>query len=470
MGNNNSVSVGPNEGNQTMKTPSSNRKMAWQSEDTKADELAKNTPANAKFLASDAKIPPPEIESFDIFDTLHHLPNEIENLKMLQDLSEEILHERQRIIKKLREMADYLAKTHNDVLIADRVGTGIGIGSGLLVIGGLIAAPFTAGISLGLTVTGTATGLLGGVTSAGANVTGYFISKNELTSLKAELGEHLLHLEKLSTADSKYLVRATRFRPTLEMLGKLSEQGWMLLFGTFQKLITHALNGDYAQINKAVNHMTDPEIKHLIQKLPLPLDPELLHTLAEVCTLVMTQMRSIKQAVAAFLNYFKRPELAKLAMIYTSSAAAARTTTATAATEITSVFRGTSMAMSKTARTAAGALTAAFIVIDVIHMVRICHETGETPTVQELRKMANDLEEEITVPLDDITREKELHKMTNGFQKESVLEVDANKKTMEKDGPCFWASDVRDKIGVPSKDKGRIEETDEEQFFDCREN
>ena len=156
----------------------------------------------------------------------------------------------------MRDMADYLEKTHADVLIADRVGTGVGIGSGLLVIGGLIAAPFTAGISLGLTVAGTTTGILSGMTSAGANITGYFLSKKELTSLKKELGEHLLHLEKLSSSDSKYLVRANRLRPTLEMLAKLSEQGWMLLFSTFQKLVNHALNGDYAQINRAVSLMS----------------------------------------------------------------------------------------------------------------------------------------------------------------------------------------------------------------------
>ena len=56
------------------------------------------------------------------------------------------------------------------------------------------------------------------------------------------------------------------------------------------------------------------------------------------------------------------------------------------------------MAMGKSARVAAGALTAAFIVIDAIHMVRICRETGETPTVQQLRKMADDLESEMKQP------------------------------------------------------------------------
>jgi hypothetical protein len=52
------------------------------------------------------------------------------------------------------------------------------------------------------------------------------------------------------------------------------------------------------------------------------------------------------------------------------------------------------MAMTKTVRAVASAATAVFIVIDVIHMVHICQETGETPTVQNLRKMANDLEKE----------------------------------------------------------------------------
>ena len=99
-----------------------------------------------------------EVESITIFETLNHLPDEVKNLKSITHLSKEIFEERKRIIKKLRAMADYLAKTHSDVLIADRVGTGVGIGSGVLFIGGLIAAPFTAGLSLGLTATGTATG------------------------------------------------------------------------------------------------------------------------------------------------------------------------------------------------------------------------------------------------------------------------------------------------------------------------
>ena len=109
-------------------------------------------------------------------------------------------------------MADYLAKTHTDVLIADRVGTGVGIASGALVIGGLIAAPFTAGLSLGLTIAGTTTGVLGGITSAGANITGYVISKQSLASLEEELKGHITNLESLYSSNSRYLLYAARFR------------------------------------------------------------------------------------------------------------------------------------------------------------------------------------------------------------------------------------------------------------------
>lgn len=315
---------------------------------------------------------------------------------MLQDQTTDVLQERKDIIQKLRDIATNLEKTHKDVLIADRVGTGVGIGAGCLVIGGLVAAPFTAGLSLSLTVMGTATGVAGGLTSAGANITGFVMEKKMVASLEEELKTHLKHVEQLSSSDSTYLSRALRMRPTLKTLGNLSQGGWKRMVATLQKFITLALNGNHAEIHRTLNHRIDPEIKRLIQMLPLPMNPESLQALAEICTLIVDNICSIINAIKAFLNYFKRPELAKLAMIYTNTAAVMRTTTTTTtAAEITSTFRGTPMAMTKTARVAAGALTAAFIVVDVIHMVHIWNETGETPTVQKFRKMADDLESEI---------------------------------------------------------------------------
>lgn len=106
-----------------------------------------------------------------------------------------------------------------------------------------MAAPFTAGISLGLTIAGIGSGLagfslntsfpkqiisnfkrsLGGITSAGANLTGYFLLKNALNMLKTELKEHNLKIEKLKDLinDSSYLRKAIRLRPTLCQLGPI---------------------------------------------------------------------------------------------------------------------------------------------------------------------------------------------------------------------------------------------------------
>ncbi|KAK4036308.1 hypothetical protein OUZ56_028369 [Daphnia magna] len=337
-------------------------------------------------------------DALGVLETVYHLPEELERSRLLQDPTTDVLQERKDIIQKLRDIATYLEKTHKDVLIADRVGTGVGIGAGCLVLGGLVAAPFTAGLSLSLTVMGTATGVAGGLTSAGANITGFVMEKKMVASLEEELKTHLEHVEQLSSSDSTYLSRALRMRPTLQTLGNLSQEGWMCMVTTLQRLIRLALNGNHAEIHRTLNHRIDPEIKRLIQMLRLPMNPESLQALAQMCTLIFDDICSIKNAIKAFLNYFKRPELARLAMIYTNTAAVMRTTTTTTAAKITSTFRGTPMAMTRTARVAAGALTAAFIVVDVIHMVRIWNETGETPTVQKFRKMADDLENEIRSP------------------------------------------------------------------------
>ena len=55
---------------------------------------------------------------------------------------------------KLNELADHVEKVTFDTGIAKTTGGGVGIAGGLCIVGGLIAAPFTAGLSLGLTIGG----------------------------------------------------------------------------------------------------------------------------------------------------------------------------------------------------------------------------------------------------------------------------------------------------------------------------
>lgn len=54
-----------------------------------------------------------------------------------------------------------------------------------------------------------------------------------------------------------------------------------------------------------------------------------------------------------------------------------------------SAYRGTPTPMTKTVQTP----TNAFIVTDVIQVVRICNKLGETPIVQKLHKMGTDVED-----------------------------------------------------------------------------
>ena len=92
--------------------------------------------------------------------------------------------DKKELVKILRELSDDLELHHGNVLIADRVGTGVGIAGGLAIIGGLIAAPFTAGLSLGLTIGGAVAGGLGSAVSIGSNITDSVIETVQLKSIQ----------------------------------------------------------------------------------------------------------------------------------------------------------------------------------------------------------------------------------------------------------------------------------------------
>ncbi|XDB50581.1 hypothetical protein AB1E18_004144 [Capra hircus] len=67
-------------------------------------------------------------------------------------------------IKKLRELADKVDKVHRDCTIANMVASSTSIASGALSMLGMGLAPFTAGLSLGLTATGIGLGAAATVT------------------------------------------------------------------------------------------------------------------------------------------------------------------------------------------------------------------------------------------------------------------------------------------------------------------
>ncbi|XP_043736974.1 apolipoprotein L3-like [Cervus elaphus] len=73
-------------------------------------------------------------------------------------------------IKKLRELADHVDKVHRDCTISNVVASSTGIASGTLSILGLILAPFTGGLSLGLSAAGIGLGAASAVTGVSTMV------------------------------------------------------------------------------------------------------------------------------------------------------------------------------------------------------------------------------------------------------------------------------------------------------------
>ena len=71
---------------------------------------------------------------------------------------------------KICKLAEHIDQVAHDTGIAKTAGGGLGIASGLMAIGGILAAPFTAGASLTMTVAAAATGVASGATSLTASV------------------------------------------------------------------------------------------------------------------------------------------------------------------------------------------------------------------------------------------------------------------------------------------------------------
>ena len=88
------------------------------------------------------------------------------------------------VISRIQSIQETIDLHHDNVNKATVAGTTAGIVGGGLMIGGIIAAPFTFGASLGLTVVGATIGVAGGVTAAGAKIFDYKQSANNNDAVK----------------------------------------------------------------------------------------------------------------------------------------------------------------------------------------------------------------------------------------------------------------------------------------------
>ena len=85
----------------------------------------------------------------------------------------QVKQELKQSIKKVCELADHVDKVHRDCTIANVVASSTGVVSGALGILGLVLAPFTAGLSLGLSAAGIGLGAAAAVTGLSTMVVEY---------------------------------------------------------------------------------------------------------------------------------------------------------------------------------------------------------------------------------------------------------------------------------------------------------
>ncbi|XP_062569697.1 apolipoprotein L3-like [Saccostrea cucullata] len=106
------------------------------------------------------------------------------------------------------EIIDGLECRRKNVNIASIVGSSVGLVGAALAVGGLVAAPFTAGVSLGLTIAVGVVGGMGGVTSAGSKISEFILNKatvSQMERYQMNLRERSRCLEKSIKAAEKEL-------------------------------------------------------------------------------------------------------------------------------------------------------------------------------------------------------------------------------------------------------------------------
>ena len=129
------------------------------------------------------------------------------------------LKSKHELAKSLRETARQLKKVSKDTGIARIVGGSTGIFSGLCVIGGIAAVPFSAGASLGLAAAGLGTG----IASAGTTLASSIINESWVKSEKKKINKLLKTLAKQDEVVAKTMSDMSENFQTVEKLSENSD-------------------------------------------------------------------------------------------------------------------------------------------------------------------------------------------------------------------------------------------------------
>eukprot|EP00105_Crassostrea_gigas_P002514 XP_011415074.1 PREDICTED: apolipoprotein L3-like [Crassostrea gigas] len=105
--------------------------------------------------------------------------------------------ERRRVLKDLESIRDEVQRQAKIHSIGSITYSSVGLVGGGLAIAGIITAPFTFGVSLGLTVAGVATGVTSGVAGVTHGAVKFGIVKTQISNAKTNLENHDKHCKEM---------------------------------------------------------------------------------------------------------------------------------------------------------------------------------------------------------------------------------------------------------------------------------
>jgi len=231
------------------------------------NQIEKQENSSSTSIASNPSAAPVNVE--ELFDFLQSLPND-KKLKRIFKLSRRLIRQKPELVQKVREAEASLKLHHRNVAISKIVGSSVGIASGISFIAGIALAPFTAGISLGLTIGGGIAGFAGGATFVGADIVENQLTKTELDNIQIELENFHKELVVLAKFDHQGLLakKVTRFGEQLLELNSLSETGFIALLN--QSLESITLAEDASTIKQLISKADDPKLKAFMERYIYP--------------------------------------------------------------------------------------------------------------------------------------------------------------------------------------------------------
>lgn len=137
-------------------------------------------------------------------------------------------------IKKLKKIRDELQEQARILSIGSITYSSVGLVGGGLTIGGIIAAPFTFGVSLGLAVAGLAAGVISGVAGVTHGAVKFGIAKKLCEDAKKTLEEHCASSQKMKNllTELQKEVEEETIKNKNDLIGRANDVARVIKLGT----------------------------------------------------------------------------------------------------------------------------------------------------------------------------------------------------------------------------------------------